>query len=351
MITFPHVVILAGGGGTRLWPASRRTRPKFLMTIHDDRTLLDAALHRATLLTTPSRIWVITGAEHADETEAVLRAYGARMVIEPSSRDTAPSLVLAATLIEREDPGAVAISMPADHLIDETVEWVRSVSDAVDQAQLKRIACVGVRPRTADSNLGYVEAAAPDPTSPRIATAFHEKPDSDKAREYSTSPDHFWNTAIMSWRSDVLLTVAATYAYELDKAIAAAVDADGTIDADRWAGAQRIAAEPALIEPAAAAGYVALVPASFDWMDVGTWAAVADLPGQQSSDHVATLDSRRPFVYTSNSDSRRKYAIVGLDDVIVVDCGDVVLITDRNHAARVKHLVSGLPHQGWGSLL
>ncbi|HEY9311317.1 sugar phosphate nucleotidyltransferase, partial [Williamsia sp.] len=238
----PHIVILAGGGGTRLWPASRRARPKFLMTVRGHQTMLDETISRATMFTDPDRILLVTGARNATEVGVIAERWGVAMIAEPSPRDTAASLVLAALLIQQNDPGAVVISMPADHLIDGSTQFMASMRDCITEAQRDRIACIGVSPQGPNTNFGYVKAPSDESTSPRAATSFHEKPDAAAALRYWRSGAYFWNTAIMGWRSNILLSVAETVAADLAAMVAQAVQTDGTIDGEKWTKLPKIAA-------------------------------------------------------------------------------------------------------------
>ncbi|WP_280185767.1 MULTISPECIES: sugar phosphate nucleotidyltransferase [Nocardia] len=182
-----------------------------------------------------------------------------------------------------------------------------------------------------------------------LAEKFHEKPDLPTARGYLESGMYFWNTAIMAWAPKVFITAARAHASRLAAQVTSALHPDGSIDAVRWQDTEVVAVEPAVIEPAAAQRGVSVVPADFDWTDVGTWATVAGgLPSSEQD--VITLDCRPPVVYADRRQARR-YAVVGLDDLIVVECDDVVLITDKYHAADVKRLVADLPRQNGTDLL
>ncbi|MGY1875114.1 sugar phosphate nucleotidyltransferase [Nocardia gipuzkoensis] len=346
----PICVVLAGGSGTRLWPASRRDRPKFLIDVGDGEPMLTTTLRRAVRVTRPDLVWVVTGADHAAETRAIAEPFGARVVIEPAPRDTAAALLLVAMLIEQRHPGSIAISMPADHRISDPGDaWPGIVRTAAEQAGRGLIACVVVPARQPDTGLGYVHARATPDGDVLLAEKFHEKPDLPTARGYLESGMYFWNTAIMAWAPKVFITAARAHASRLAAQVTSALHPDGSIDAVRWQDTEVVAVEPAVIEPAAAQRGVSVVPADFDWTDVGTWATVAGgLPSSEQD--VITLDCRPPVVYADRRQARR-YAVVGLDDLIVVECDDVVLITDKYHAADVKRLVADLPRQNGTDLL
>ncbi len=347
----PYVAVLAGGGGTRLWPASRRSTPKFLMNVDGAQTLLDATLTRASTIADPDRVLVMTGAEHAAPTHEVAARHGVRVVVEPMPRDTAATLILAATLIADEAGDATGLSMPADHLISGTDRWRRAVHRALDAAEAETVVTIGLRPVSASTQFGYAHAPGPATEEPRMVLSFHEKPDAETAEAFVRSGDYLWNTAIMAWRTEELLSIAGAYAADIKAPIRDAVHSDGHIDPTHWSRARRAAAEPALVEAAAADGRVTVIPASFSWHDVGTWSTVAELQGDRRAEDIAMLNCTTPFVHRSSATPHRRYAVVGLDDLIVVEAEGVTLITDRSHAAQVKLLVDDLPDQGWQDLL
>lgn len=347
----PYVAVLAGGGGTRLWPVSRRSTPKFLMNIDGAQTLLDATLTRALAIADPDRVLVMTGAEHAAPTREVAARYGVRVVVEPTRRDTAATLILAATLIADEAGDATVLSMPADHLISGMDRWRRAVHRALDAAEAETVVTIGLRPGSASTQFGYAHAPGPATEEPRMVLSFHEKPDADTAEAFVRSGEYLWNTAIMAWHTNDLLDIAGTHAADIGAPIRDAVGPEGQIDPTHWSQVRCAAAEPALVEAAAAEGRVAMVPASFSWHDVGTWSTIAELEGDRPTEDVAMLDCSPPFVHRSSATPHRRYAVVGLDDLIVVEAEGVTLITDRSHAAQVKLLVDDLPDQGWQDLL
>lgn len=349
--THAHVVVLAGGSGTRLWPASRQDKPKFLLDLGNGESLVESALRRALLLTTPDRVHVITGTNHKARTQAIAEGLGINsIIVEPSARDTAPALCLATMMIRQSDPEALIISTPADHVIDARPDhWIATISTMLEAALSGDIVCLGIPPTHPDTAYGYM--LAPDAHGPRRLVAFTEKPDRATAEAYLQDGRYLWNSAIMAWSAGSFLKHTATHLPDVLSGVQAAMTEPGRIDSVAWARVPRIAIDYALLEPAAAAGSVVVVPGSFGWADIGTWTAWAGRSSAVAHENVVVVDGNDPVLYTDPALGRRRYAIFGLDDVVVVDTGDVVLITDRTHSGDLKKLVARVGELGWRDLL
>ena len=350
-------VIPAGGAGTRLWPLSRRSSPKFL---HDltgaGRTLLEGTWDRLAPLT-GGRVVVVTGQAHADAVRAQLPDLSSQDVVaEPSPRDSMPAIGLAAAIVERRDPEAVIGSFAADHVIRHVPEFWEAVSEAVTVARTGRIVTIGITPTHPSTAFGYIregsELAVDGAPRARAVAEFVEKPDEATAREYLAGGGFWWNAGMFVAKASVLLDTLDRYHHDLAQGLRA-IAADPTRLERDWTALEKIAIDHAIAEPAAAAGLVAVVPASFSWDDVGDFASLGTLVGAGSTpaDGLTVIGDPGDVVSIDASGvvaarGGRTIAVVGLDDVVVVDTPDALLIVSRDRAQDVKAVVDLLKASG-----
>jgi mannose-1-phosphate guanylyltransferase len=350
-------VIPAGGAGTRLWPLSRRSSPKFL---HDltgvGRTLLEGTWDRLAPLT-GGRIVVVTGQAHADAVRAQLPDLSSEDVVaEPSPRDSMPAIGLAAAIVERRDPDAVIGSFAADHVIRHVAEFWEAVSEAVAVARTDRIVTIGITPTHPSTAFGYIregsDLTVDGAPRARAVAQFVEKPDEATAREYLASGGFWWNAGMFVAKASLLLDTLDRYHHDLAQALRA-IAADPTRLERDWAALEKIAIDHAIAEPAAADDLVAVVPASFSWDDVGDFASLGTLVGGGSarSDGVTVIGDTAHVISVGASGvvaarGGRTIALVGLDDVVVVDTPDAVLVVSRDRAQDVKVVVDRLKASG-----
>jgi mannose-1-phosphate guanylyltransferase len=343
-------VVPAGGAGTRLWPLSRSSSPKFLLDLTGTgRTLLQATHDRLAPLV-EDRLLVVTGRAHREAVLAQLDVPDEAVVAEPSARDSMAAIGLAAALLERRDPDAVLGSFAADHVITETEVFHAAVATAVEAARAGWLVTIGIEPTYAATGFGYISPGDEVPGLPgvRVVREFVEKPDAAVAAAY-VERGHRWNAGMFIVRPTVLLDLLA----EGDPAFAAAlraIAADPATLEESWESLPRIAVDHAVAEPAAAAGRVAMVAGDFGWDDVGDFASLHSLlPGGDEDlvvlgepDLVRAVDSSGLVVPSGG----RVVAVVGLDDVVVVDTGDALLVTTRARAQDVKSIVAALKEDG-----
>ena len=348
-------VIPAGGAGTRLWPWSRSASPKFLLDLTGrGRTLLQQTVDRLVPVA-GGRLVVVTGAAHAEAVAAQLPGLPADAILaEPSPRDSMAAIGLAAAVVELRDPDAVVGSFAADHVIADPDAFHEAVRTAAAAAADGWLVTLGIAPTSPATGLGYVEVGDPLVGHPGAhrAVAFVEKPDEVRARAYVDGGRHRWNAGMFVARPGVLLDLLA----EQDPGFAErlrAIAADPEKLGELWPELPRIAIDHAVAEPAAEAGRVAVVPADLAWDDLGDVDALARVLGADGTltvlgdaSLVSTVDSTGLVVPGSG----RVVAVVGLDDVVVVDTPDAVLVTSRAHAQRVKEIVAGLEDAGHGEL-
>lgn len=361
MSTIPGfwAVVPAGGAGTRLWPLSRAAHPKFLLDLTGSgRTLLQATVDRLEPLT-GDRVVVVTGAAHADAVRAQLPGLaGDQVLAEPSPRDSMAAIGLAAAVVERQDPQAVIGSFAADHVIPDTAAFESVIREAAEVAREGHLVTIGIEPTSPATGFGYIRAgeALPGFATALRAVEFVEKPDAVRAAQYVASGEFRWNAGMFVVRAATLLDLLAQWHHELAAGVRAIAASPERLD-ELWPGLTRIAIDHAVAEPAADAGHVVVVPAPFTWDDVGDFASLAELlppvegePGLRvlgSVDDVTTIDASGIVAAAGG----RRVAVVGLEDVVVIDTPDAVLVTTRSRAQDVKDVVDALKAQGRTDLI
>jgi mannose-1-phosphate guanylyltransferase len=361
-----HVVIPAGGSGTRLWPLSRATNPKFLQPLTGtDRSLLQSTYDRLAPLAEPGRLMVVTGAGHAVAVARQLPELPAEQIVaEPSARDSCGAIGLAAALIERREPGSVMGSFAADHVILDTERFAESVRMAVEGARAGYMMTIGITPTNPETGYGYIHCGEPlDDPAIRGVLEFKEKPPLQTAQAYLDSGEYLWNASMFLWRTDVMLAELERQRPDIHARLVRIAESWDTPDRDavldrEWPALPKIAVEYAVVEGAAAAGKVATVPGDFGWFDIGDFDALGQLLDPRSPDSVTVLNTGEPGgdgqgVLSLESErlvivpgGGRLVATLGLSDVIVVDTPDVVLVCPRNRAQGVKRLVEDLRNRG-----
>lgn len=355
-------VVPAGGAGTRLWPLSRRRAPKFLLDLTGaGRTLLQSTVDRLGPLA-GDRVMVVTGAAHVDAVRAQLpEIAGDQVIAEPTPRDSMAAIGLAAALLEATQPDAVMASFAADHVISDAAGFQRAVTEAVEAARGGWLVTIGIEPTGPATGFGYIRSGAGiDGTAARIVEEFVEKPSREVAQGYLATGAYRWNAGMFVVRPSVLLDLLA----DTDPAFAGAlrgIAADPSTLAQVWETLPKIAIDHAVAEPAAAAGRVACVAGGFGWDDVGDFASLGDL----LRDLRTAAGEEPPAVEVVGDDALvqavdatglvvpaagRTVAVIGLEDVVVVDTPDALLVTTRERAQEVKTVVGSLTADGRADL-
>ncbi len=352
-------VIPAGGAGTRLWPLSRQKSPKFLHDLTGSgRTLLQSTWDRLCPLT-EGRIVVVTGEAHAAAVREQLPD-AVDVVAEPSPRDSMAAIGLAAAIIERRDPSGIIGSFAADHVIGQVDEFADAVREAVAVARTGKIVTLGITPTEPSTAFGYIRQAdgglspSERPTA-RAVEEFVEKPDAATAAAYLAAGGFWWNAGMFVVKAPVLLDTLERYHPELAAGLRA-IAAEPSRLAQVWPGLEKIAIDHAIAEPAAADGLMSVVPATFTWDDVGDYSSLGALisevegrPGIKvigDPADVVTLDASGVVA----AGGGRTIAVIGLDDVVVVDTPDALLVLSRERAQDVKAIVDQLKATGRADL-
>lgn len=349
-------VVPAGGAGTRLWPLSRSTAPKFLRDLTGSgRSLLQETYDRLTPLVS-DRFLVVTGQAHEQAVlEQLPSLSGGGVITEPTPRDSMAAIGLAAAVLELRDPDAVMGSFAADHVITRAKKFTEAVRSAATVARDGWLVTIGIQPTFASSAYGYIHGSGPLEGHPDVALvdSFVEKPSAEIAQTYLDAGGYRWNAGMFVVRPTVLLDLLATWHPEFAERLRAIAAKPESIE-EVWPTLPKIALDHAVAEPAAAAGRVACVRAEFGWDDVGDFDSLATL-----LDAALTVDNEGPTVL-GDSDlvksiessglvvpySGRTIAVIGVEDIVVVDTPDAVLVTTRAQAQQVKQLVAGLQKDG-----
>lgn len=347
-------VIPAGGAGTRLWPLSRSSAPKFLHDLSGSgRTLLQETRDRLAPLV-DDRVVVVTGEPHRDAVLAQLSELPADAVVaEPAPRDSMAAIGLAAALLERRDPEAVMGSFAADHVVADAEAFRDAVRRAVVVAQEGWLVTLGIEPTFPSAAFGYVHVGDPLPGLHGAAAVreFVEKPSVATAEGYLATGRYRWNAGMFVVRPTVLLDLLHEWHPEFADALRA-IAAEPTRLAELWPTLPKIALDHAVAEPAADAGRVAVVPSSFPWEDIGDFDALATLLSRgQAADGPTVLGDGATVLSVESTglvvpSGGRVVAVVGLDDVVVVDTPDALLVTTRARAQEVKQVVAALKESG-----
>lgn len=361
-------VIPAGGVGSRLWPLSRADAPKFLHDLTGSgASLLRGTWDRLLPLTGKDRIAVITGVAHGDAVARDLPDIRQENVFhEQDPRESAVAICLVAAVLHKRNPDVIVGSFAADHVITRQRAFEFAVQQAVAVAREGYICTIGIQPTEPSVGFGYIKTGAElvidgAPTA-AIVERFVEKPDLDTARRYFADRSFLWNAGMFISRADVLLDELAAHQPELHAQIREIAEAWD--DPDRrdevvarvWPELKKIAIDYAVAEPAAESGRLAVVPGQFDWDDVGDFASLWNLVSSGSRQEMTIL-AREDHVLESEStgfvvsQTDRVIAVVGLDEVIVVDTEDALLVTNSAHAQLVKNVVGTLHQQGRDAVL
>ena len=341
-------VILCGGAGTRLWPASRQDAPKPFLPLVGGKSTFALTLERVADKRRFAAPVVVTSVDHRYLTETALKAAGvtASLLLEPTARDTAAAVGIAAAYVAGNDKDATILVLAADHVINDADAFARVVDAALPAAEAGRIVVFGVKPSGPSTSFGYIRPGKASGQGSATAVAeFVEKPDAARAREL-VAGGYLWNSGIFLMRASVALSELDAHAPQIAdairKAVAAAKDEGGAITVDKAAfeSSPKTSIDYAVMEKTKLA---AVVPADFDWNDLGTWSAVwdespKDGDGNVAAGNVTFLDAKDNYI-SSETDT---VGVVGVDDLVVVAADGSILVTTRSRAAEVKELVAAV---------
>ncbi|TVR48575.1 MAG: mannose-1-phosphate guanyltransferase [Puniceicoccaceae bacterium] len=348
-----YVVVMAGGKGERFWPSSRLARPKHLLPIVGDKPMLTQTLDRLPDLAPPENTFVITNRE---QVEAVAEACPAlpreNIVAEPVGRDTCAAVALASLLVRQRDPAATFAILPADHVIRDQAGFSAILRTAFSVAEAgPNLVTIGIVPTEPATGYGYIQRGGRlseiDGRTVYRVERFVEKPDRETALSYLDSGDYFWNAGMFVWQVATIDKALSRHTPSLAKAMETVANglAQGTsLDAlldNVYPGLEKISVDYAIMERAEA---VAVVPADFDWDDVGAWPAIArHFPSDKDGNVLrgnALQEGGKGNIVISNAD--HLVATVGCEDLIVVHTPEATLVCPKSRAQDIKKLVKRL---------
>jgi mannose-1-phosphate guanylyltransferase len=349
-----YAVIMAGGGGTRLWPISRKEMPKQLLPLLGKDTLFQSTVARLEKLFPPERILVVTVAEQAREMQKQVPAIPVEnYLIEPAPRGTASVVALAAAVLHKRDPQASMAIQTSDHYIRNRDLFHYLIRAAFDVAQENYLVTLGITPTYPSTGYGYIQQGAAldgDYKYPVYTVErFVEKPDQETAQKLLRSGDHSWNSGMFVWRADTILAEIERQMPELYKVVNKISAAWGTSQQDEvvkanWFGLKSQTIDYGVMERAQR---VAVLPAGgLGWNDVGSWDSLFDVLLPDMNGNVATsaqhlaLDTHNTLVYSKTDE--RLVVTIGLDDIVIVDAGDVLMVCQVDQSQKVKDVVEHL---------
>jgi mannose-1-phosphate guanylyltransferase len=347
-----YAVIPAGGAGSRLWPRSRRHSPKHVLPLSGTgRPLVAEAYERIAPLA--RQVFVLTEERQVPLIARLVPELPLDgMIVEPAARGTTNALGLAAMTLLQRDPDAVMVSTAADHVIGGVPAFQQAVRTAAAVAGASdRLVTIGLRPRYAATGFGYIEAGEEERVGDEVArrvTRFVEKPKAAAAESYLESGRHFWNLNLFCWRCDAFVEELRRHGPEhhagLEATLAARASGDEGVAARIYSALPVDAVDYTVMERT---DHLLLVPAAFEWADVGSWSELADLLHQDEAGNVVDgvpvlIDTRNSFISVPD----KLVAVIGLSDLVVVDTEDALLVCPKSRAQDVKKVVEQLDRSG-----
>jgi mannose-1-phosphate guanylyltransferase len=345
-------VIPAGGAGTRLWPLSRSNMPKFLLPIVSDRSLIQQTVDRVLPFSGRERTLIVAGPAHAAEIARQLPEIPAEnIIVEPSPRGTGPAIGLAAMLIRSRDPKAIMGSFAADHIVTDEAAFAAALETAQAAARDGWLTTIGIQPARPETGYGYIErtdeeVAETPPGRAFRAADFTEKPDAERAQRFLDSGRYLWNASMFIWRVDRLSQELETHQPQLSCALEKVVAAWETPARDEtlmrvWSKVDSTTIDQGIMEKA---DRIAVVPAEMGWSDVGDWHGLGELIEQDAMGNSVTgqwlqHDAERCMVWSTTG---RLIALVGVDNLAIIDTPDALLVVNRDRAQDVRKTVEQL---------
>ncbi len=363
-------VILAGGSGTRFWPRSRRARAKQVLALDGERSMIQQTVERLKPLSGVEHTWVITNELLAGEIADQLKGVPASQIVqEPAARNTAPACGLAALLIEKDNPEAVLGIFPSDHVIGDEPRFLKILQRGIALAAAgTNMVVLGIEPTRPETGYGYIETGdlAGDDSTLRVRR-FTEKPNLMKAEEFIAAGNYYWNSGMFLWSARTLANAVREHVPETAPLLEEIAAAYGTpkfekVFAELYPKCENISVDYAILEPRSAKGEhksnLYCLPAEFAWNDLGSWASLYEYQLEtrlrgDGDGNVADTDGHLAIHGSNNYiySPRKFVALVGVENLVIVDTEDALLIAHRDHSQDVGKIVKELGQQGKTELI
>ncbi len=356
-----HALIMAGGSGTRLWPLSRRGRPKQMLSMDGKRTLFAHAVAQLAPLFQPDQIFVVTRTEHV----AALAAQAPQLplenfVVELEGRGTAPAIGLGAIHLRQRDPEAIIAVLTADHFIAETDRYCQILAAAAHVAEEGHLVTLGIKPTYPSTGYGYIKQGKHVGTEGGFPVfrveRFIEKPHPELASAMVENQEYSWNSGMFIWRAERILAeiqhqMPELYAQLMEVEAVLGTPSSGPMLNRVWPQVARQTIDYGVME---GAQDVVVIPADIGWSDIGSWTSLVDLLGadEEKNTVVGThlgVDTRDTLVM--NQGKKRLVVTIGVEGMVIVSMDDVVLVCSKGHAQDVRTIVQRLEQKGWDDWL
>lgn len=359
-----YAVILAGGSGTRFWPLSRETYPKQMIPLMGEASLLHQTIRRVQGFVPPENIWIVVTEDKAQDIQFHLAPLGSmahqiRMIKEPMGRNTAAAIGLAALYLHRLSPESIMIVMPSDHAISETEKFLEALALAVRGAQEGYLITFGIKPHRPETGYGYIRVDRSSEVNLKgllKVERFVEKPDLQTAQTYLADDRYFWNSGIFVWKASKILSEIKIHLPKLYGTLqqmeptfssfkqSNPSDQDSSLFAAHYASLESISIDYGILERTQ---NILMVPASFQWSDLGSWSALDDVmekngEGNILRGNVIDVESRNSTIFAGE----RLIATIGLRDMVVVDTPDATLVSPKERVQEVRKVVEKLKQSG-----
>lgn len=342
-----YAVIMSGGVGSRFWPKSRKHKPKQFLRTVGAKTMIQTTVERIGGVVPMDRIYIVTNGQYINTLESQIpEILPENILIEPYNRDTATCIGLAAVHLLKKDPDAVMVILPSDHLIFDQDEFVGTIRDAITVAkETNSLVTMGIKPTRPETAYGYIEAGRPlDQYDCPIYTAkrFIEKPNKVKAMEFLYKGTYLWNSGMFAWKASVLMEEIYRFLPELYESLMEISDAIGTPEQESvlnkiYQEIDGISIDYGIMERSTK---VLVIEADFKWDDIGSWTALERFFDKDQNGNIvqglnSKIDTRQCIIFGED----RLIATIGVDDLIIVDTGDVVLVCDKSRDQDIKEML------------
>ena len=364
-----HAVILAGGSGTRFWPLSREACPKQMLQIVGEDTLLRQTIKRINGFVPSENIWIVTTEDKAQDIRFHLQPLGSlaksvQFIKEPLGRNTAPAIGLAAIYLNRLSPGSIMIVMPSDHAIPDAQKFLNDLKLSIEGAKEDYLVTFGIKPCRPETGYGYIKVVNGSEMGPKgflKVERFVEKPNLEKAKTYFSDGSYFWNSGIFVWKTSKILSEIQNHLpslyptlKEIESILFKHNKPNELKEPNKPNEPNKLNELYSRLDPVSIdygimerSGDVLMVPATFQWSDLGSWTALDEILGKDENGNILKgntidIESQNSIIFSG----QRLIATIGLKDMVVVDTPDATLVTTKDRVQEVRKIVDALRQNG-----